>query len=58
LHRIPSPPAEKPGKEWRLRRTDVEAFIERARVKLGEAKAAPPRSGGSVRHGNSEGPGR
>jgi hypothetical protein len=36
-------PAEKPGKEWRVRRTDVEAFIDRSRVKPGEVKAAPLR---------------
>jgi excisionase family DNA binding protein len=37
-------PAEKPGKEWRVRRTDVEAFIERSRVKPGDIKAAPRRT--------------
>jgi excisionase family DNA binding protein len=36
-------PAEKPRKEWRVRRTEVEAFIERSRVKPGEVKAAPGR---------------
>jgi hypothetical protein len=39
-------PAEKPSKDYRLRRTDVEAFIERSRVKPGEVRAAPKRSSG------------
>jgi excisionase family DNA binding protein len=43
-------PAEKPGKEWRVRRTDVEAFIERSRVQPGQLASAlrriPPRRQG------------
>ena len=41
-------PAEKQdGRPYRLRRADVEAFIERSRVRPGEVKAAPRRSGGA-----------
>jgi excisionase family DNA binding protein len=38
-------PAEKAGAEWRLRRADVDAFIEHSRVQPGEVKAAPKRMG-------------
>jgi len=37
-------PAEKPdGKPYPLRRADVEAFIERSRVKRGDLQSAPRR---------------
>jgi hypothetical protein len=48
-------PAEKAGKDWRLRRVDVDAFIERSRVQPGQLPSAPARIP-PRKKGDSQGP--